>query len=120
MGPSGSGKSTLMNIIGCLDKPTTGQFLLDGVSIGSQSDRQLAKIRNEKIGFVFQQFHLLPRLSAWKNVELPLIYAGMNKRERQERAYSALKRVGLVDRLHYKPSSLSGGQKQRVAMLERL
>ncbi|MBM7838496.1 putative ABC transport system ATP-binding protein [Alkalihalobacillus xiaoxiensis] len=116
MGPSGSGKSTLMNIIGCLDKPTTGQFLLDGVSIGSQSDRQLAKIRNEKIGFVFQQFHLLPRLSAWKNVELPLIYAGMNKRERQERAYSALKRVGLVDRLHYKPSSLSGGQKQRVAI----
>lgn len=116
MGPSGSGKSTLMNIIGCLDKPTTGQFLLDGVSIETQTDRQLAKIRNEKIGFVFQQFHLLPRLSAWKNVELPLIYSGMSKRERQERAYLALKRVGLVDRLHYKPSSLSGGQKQRVAI----
>lgn len=116
MGPSGSGKTTLMNILGCLDRPTTGQYLLDNELIGTQSDSELAKIRNEKIGFVFQQFHLLPRLSAWKNVELPMIYAGVGKKERKERAFQALARVGLEDRLHYKPSSLSGGQKQRVAI----
>ncbi|AIC95250.1 MULTISPECIES: ABC transporter ATP-binding protein [Shouchella] len=116
MGPSGSGKSTLMNILGCLDKPTTGQYVLDGEKIDRQTPRQLAQIRNKKIGFVFQQFHLLPRQSAWRNVELPLIYSGMKKKERKERAFAALAKVGLADRVHYKPTSLSGGQKQRVAI----
>ncbi|UTR05258.1 ABC transporter ATP-binding protein [Alkalihalobacillus sp. LMS6] len=116
MGPSGSGKSTLMNILGCLDKPTTGQYSLDEEIIGMQTPKQLARIRNRKIGFVFQQFHLLPRQSAWKNVELPLIYSGMKKKERKQRAFAALEKVGLADRVHYKPSSLSGGQKQRVAI----
>lgn len=116
MGPSGSGKSTLMNILGCLDKPTTGQYSLDEEIIGMQTPKQLARIRNQKIGFVFQQFHLLPRQSAWKNVELPLIYSGMKKKERKQRAFAALEKVGLADRVHYKPTSLSGGQKQRVAI----
>ncbi|MFB4210700.1 ABC transporter ATP-binding protein [Shouchella sp. JSM 1781072] len=116
MGPSGSGKSTLMNILGCLDKPTTGQYSLDEEIIGMQTPKQLARIRNRKIGFVFQQFHLLPRQSAWKNVELPLIYSGMKKKERKQRAFAALEKVGLADRVHYKPTSLSGGQKQRVAI----
>ncbi|MFS0787454.1 ABC transporter ATP-binding protein [Shouchella sp. 1P09AA] len=116
MGPSGSGKSTLMNILGCLDKPTTGQYLLDEEIISMQTPKQLARIRNQKIGFVFQQFHLLPRQSAWKNVELPLIYSGMKKKERKQRAFAALEKVGLADRVHYKPTSLSGGQKQRVAI----
>ncbi|SDC26080.1 ABC transporter ATP-binding protein [Shouchella lonarensis] len=120
MGPSGSGKSTLMNIIGCLDKPTTGAYLLDGQNIGAMSERQLAKIRNEQIGFVFQQFHLLPKLSAWKNVELPLVYAGMDKRERYVRAHKALAKVGLLDWADYVPASLSGGQKQRVAIARAL
>ncbi|MGJ7910388.1 ABC transporter ATP-binding protein [Neobacillus sp. LXY-1] len=116
MGPSGSGKSTLMNIIGCLDKPTTGRYLLAGVDISNYSEKELANVRNQSIGFVFQQFHLLPRLTALKNVELPMIYAGIGKEERQERAAEALMKVGLSDRMDHLPNALSGGQKQRVAI----
>jgi putative ABC transport system ATP-binding protein len=116
MGPSGSGKSTLMNIIGCLDKPTTGSYLLAGEDISQYKDQELAKVRNESIGFVFQQFQLLPRLPAWRNVELPMIYSGISKKERQERAKEALVKVGLADRMDHLPSELSGGQKQRVAI----
>ncbi len=116
MGPSGSGKSTLMNIIGCLDKQTKGRFIFDGADIMKCSDRQLSDIRNMKIGFVFQNFNLLPRQSALENVELPLLYAGFSKRKRREMARAALRRVGLEDRMNFNPTQLSGGQKQRVAI----
>lgn len=116
MGPSGSGKSTLMNMIGCLDKPTTGNYFLSGENVSHYSENELARVRNESIGFVFQQFHLLPRLTALKNVELPMIYAGVSKAERQSRAEEALKKVGLSDRMDHLPNALSGGQKQRVAI----
>lgn len=116
MGPSGSGKSTLMNIIGCLDKQTSGDFMFDGADIARCSDRQLSDIRNGKIGFVFQNFNLLPRQSALENVELPLLYAGISKKKRREMAKDALRRVGLEDRMSFMPTQLSGGQKQRVAI----
>ncbi len=120
MGPSGSGKSTLMNIIGCLDAPSSGRYILRGEDISSYDDEGLAKVRNQQIGFVFQQFHLLPRLTAKKNVELPMVYAGISKKEREERAEQALSRVGLAERMDYLPNSLSGGQKQRVAIARSL
>ncbi|MEH7633662.1 ABC transporter ATP-binding protein [Bacillus pumilus] len=116
MGPSGSGKSTLMNIIGCLDRPTTGQYRFQGRELSAAKDQDLAVIRNQFIGFVFQQFHLLPRLNARRNVELPMIYAGISQKERKERAEMALEKVGLADRMKHMPSELSGGQKQRVAI----
>ncbi|MEB2357495.1 ABC transporter ATP-binding protein [Bacillus pumilus] len=116
MGPSGSGKSTLMNIIGCLDRPTTGQYHFQGRELSAAKDQDLAVIRNQFIGFVFQQFHLLPRLNARRNVELPMIYAGISQKERKERAEMALEKVGLSDRMKHMPSELSGGQKQRVAI----
>ncbi|POP32934.1 ABC transporter ATP-binding protein [Lactonifactor longoviformis] len=116
MGPSGSGKTTLMNIIGCLDKATSGAFFLDGVDINSCSDNAMSDIRLNKIGFVFQSFQLLPRQSALENVELPLSYASVGRRERREKAIAALTRVGLEDRVDFKPTQLSGGQKQRVAI----
>lgn len=116
MGPSGSGKSTLMNIIGCLDLPTEGIYELDGENISHYSEAELAKVRNQSIGFVFQQFHLLPRLTAIQNVELPMIYSGLAKKERLERAEAALVKVGLADRVEHLPNALSGGQKQRVAI----
>lgn len=120
MGPSGSGKSTLMNIIGFLDYPTAGTFELNGENISSAKEKQLALLRNEHIGFVFQQFFLLPRLNALKNVEAPLIYAGVPKRERTERAKQMLEKVGLDDRMKHLPNQLSGGQKQRVAIARAL
>lgn len=116
MGPSGSGKTTLMNIVGCLDQATSGAFYLDGEDISKCSDNQMSDIRLKKIGFVFQSFHLLPRQSALENVALPLSYAGVPKKERRERAKAALERVGLAERLDFRPSQLSGGQKQRVAI----
>ena len=116
MGPSGSGKSTLMNIIGCLDKPTAGEYFLNGVLVSDYEENELAKVRNQSIGFVFQQFQLLPRLNALQNVELPMIYAGVPKKEREERAIEALEKVGLKDRIKHLPNELSGGQKQRVAI----
>ncbi|MCY8720372.1 ABC transporter ATP-binding protein [Bacillus sp. S10C12M] len=120
MGPSGSGKSTLMNIIGCLDRPTSGTYTLDQIDILKGKDGALAEIRNESIGFVFQTFHLLPRLTALQNVELPMIYNKVKKKERRQRAYEALEKVGLKDRVSYKPPKLSGGQKQRVAIARSL
>ncbi|AKE25131.1 ABC transporter ATP-binding protein [Bacillus subtilis] len=120
MGPSGSGKSTLMNIIGCLDRPTSGTYTLDQIDILKGKDGALAEIRNESIGFVFQTFHLLPRLTALQNVELPMIYNKVKKKERRQRAYEALEKVGLKDRISYKPPKLSGGQKQRVAIARAL
>ena len=116
MGASGSGKSTMMNIIGCLDRPTSGRYYLDNVDVSVLPDRDLASIRNLKIGFVFQQFHLLPQMSAWENVMLPMVYAGVSGAERKERAADALVRVGLGNRLYSKPNQLSGGQQQRVAI----
>lgn len=116
MGPSGSGKSTLMNILGCLDLATSGTYYLDGVDISKLSDAELSDLRLNKIGFIFQNFQLLSRQSALENVELPLTYAGINKKERRERAIRALEWVGLGDRLNFKPTELSGGQKQRVAI----
>ncbi|WP_377863349.1 ABC transporter ATP-binding protein [Bacillus sp. R86525] len=116
MGPSGSGKSTLMNIIGCLDKPTTGTYELAGQNISNMSETELARVRNKEIGFVFQNFMLLPRLTALQNVELALIYAGVDKKERRERSLAALTKVSLADRATHLPNELSGGQKQRVAV----
>lgn len=116
MGPSGSGKSTLMNILGCLDTPSSGTYILNGQDVSKMPDDDLAEVRNTEIGFVFQQFNLLPRLSAAENVALPLIYAGVGKKERTERAMEALKKVGLEDRSHHKPNEMSGGQIQRVAI----
>ncbi|MEA5600232.1 ABC transporter ATP-binding protein [Nostoc sp. UHCC 0252] len=116
MGPSGSGKSTAMNIIGCLDRPTGGHYYLDNIDVAQMDDKSLAHIRNKKLGFVFQQFHLLPQLTALENVILPMLYAGVNPKERSDRATEALTRVGLANRLNNKPTQLSGGQQQRVAI----
>jgi putative ABC transport system ATP-binding protein len=120
MGPSGSGKSTLMNILGCLDTPTGGTYVLNGHDVSKMADDSLAEVRNKEIGFVFQQFNLLPRMTAAENVALPLIYAGISKKERIERAMEALKKVGLADRSHHKSNELSGGQIQRVAIARAL
>jgi putative ABC transport system ATP-binding protein len=120
MGPSGSGKSTLMNILGCLDSPTGGRYNLNGKDVSGMEDDDLAAVRNKEIGFVFQQFNLLPRLTAAENVALPLIYAGISKKERAERAEAVLHKVRLEDRMHHKPNELSGGQCQRVAIARAL
>jgi putative ABC transport system ATP-binding protein len=120
MGPSGSGKSTLMNILGCLDSPTSGLYILNGHDVSQMEDNDLADIRNKEIGFVFQQFNLLPRLSALENVALPLVYAGIPKKERMEMAHEVLRKVDLTDRSHHKPNELSGGQCQRVAIARAL
>ena len=120
MGPSGSGKSTLMNILGCLDSPTEGTYILNGQDVSEMPDDSLAEVRNKEIGFVFQQFNLLPRLTAAENVALPLVYAGINRRIRMEMAMAVLEKVSLTDRSHHKPNELSGGQCQRVAIARAL
>lgn len=120
MGSSGSGKSTMMNILGCLDKNSEGTYILDGIDVSKIKDEELCKIRNIKIGFVFQSFNLLSKLTALENVELPLIYAGVGKKEREEKAKEVLRKVGLEDRMHHRPNELSGGQKQRVAIARAL
>ncbi len=120
MGPSGSGKSTLMNLLGCLDTPTKGEYILNGINVSQMTDSELAEVRNKEIGFVFQTFNLLPRSSAQDNVALPLIYAGIKRKERDERAIQALENVGLGNRVHHKPNELSGGQRQRVAVARAL
>jgi putative ABC transport system ATP-binding protein len=120
MGPSGSGKSTLMNILGCLDSPSMGKYILNGHDVSTMPDNELADIRNKEIGFVFQQFNLLPRLTALENVALPLVYAGISKKQRLEMAHEVLRKVDLLDRSHHKPNELSGGQCQRVAIARAL
>ncbi|MED1644533.1 ABC transporter ATP-binding protein [Brevibacillus agri] len=120
MGPSGSGKSTFMNMLGCLDRPDSGTYILDGIEVSSLKDKQLAYVRNQKIGFVFQSFNLLARSTSLHNVELPMMYANISRSERRSRATEALKRVGLAERMNHKPTQLSGGQKQRVAIARAL
>ncbi|MBK0384218.1 ABC transporter ATP-binding protein [Pedobacter sp. SD-b] len=120
MGPSGSGKSTLMNLLGCLDTPTKGEYILNGINVSQMTDSELATVRNKEIGFVFQTFNLLPRSSAQDNVALPLIYAGIKKKDRDTRSVQALENVGLGNRVHHKPNELSGGQRQRVAVARAL